>query len=205
MCGIFGFITTNELDVVNKNYLKVVNYLFKLSESRGKEASGFITKSKKNIDYNKTPESASKMIKSREYFNHFNKLKMPISIIGHSRLVTNGTQENHDNNQPIMSQGIVGVHNGIITNVNELLNTYTMIEREHEIDTEIIFKLLTYYINKSSSLESAVGLTFSKLLGTASIASFFSNINKALIATNNGSLYIEYDTEKKYVFSLLRC
>ena len=145
------------------------------------------------------------MIKSREYFNHFNKLKMPISIIGHSRLVTNGTQENHDNNQPIMSQGIVGVHNGIITNVNELLNTYTMIEREHEIDTEIIFKLLTYYINKSSSLESAVGLTFSKLLGTASIASFFSNINKALIATNNGSLYIAYDTEKKYVFSLLRC
>ncbi len=197
MCGIFGLITTNELDVVNKNYLKVVNYLFKLSESRGKEASGFITKSEKNIDYYKTPESASKMIKSREYFNHFNKLKMPISIIGHSRLVTNGTQENHDNNQPIMSQGIVGVHNGIITNVNELWNTYKMIEREHEIDTEIIFKLLTYYINKSSSLESAVGLTFSKLLGTASIASFFSNINKALIATNNGSLYIAYDTEKK--------
>ena len=142
MCGIFGLITTDRLGLEKKDFLTLTEYLFKLSESRGKEASGFITKSVDNISYYKTPETASKMIKSKEYVQHFKKIYMPASVIGHSRLVTNGSQEQHDNNQPVLSNNVVGVHNGIITNVEEIWNNHKSFEREYEIDTEIIFKLL---------------------------------------------------------------
>ena len=197
MCGIFGLITTKESEVRKGDYLSAINYLFKLSESRGKEASGFITKNDNSINYYKTPETASKMIRSAEYINYFKKIKIPVPVLGHSRLVTNGSQENHNNNQPIVSDNIIGIHNGIITNVDDIWNNHKSFDRQYETDTEIIYKLLRFYISKSNSLQKALGSTFSEIFGTASIAAFFSDINKILIATNNGSLYIAYNLEKK--------
>jgi glucosamine 6-phosphate synthetase-like amidotransferase/phosphosugar isomerase protein len=42
------------------------------------------------------------------------------TAMGHSRLVTNGSQTNADNNQPVVKDGVIGVHNGIIVNEAEL-------------------------------------------------------------------------------------
>ena len=38
----------------------------------------------------------------------------PFSVIGQTRLVTNGTKFLSKNNQPIITDNIIGVHNGII-------------------------------------------------------------------------------------------
>ena len=48
-------------------------------------------------------------------------------IFGHSRLVTNGTQLNSDNNQPVVKDNIIGIHNGIIVNSDSLWMSNSLI------------------------------------------------------------------------------
>ena len=40
MCGIFGWISNGQADVSKQDYIKGLEKLFLLSESRGKEAAG---------------------------------------------------------------------------------------------------------------------------------------------------------------------
>ena len=53
------------------------------------------------------------------------------SLFGHARLVTNGSQLHEVNNQPVMKDGILIIHNGIIVNADELWEKYP------EINTRI--------------------------------------------------------------------
>ena len=57
-----------------------------------------------------------------EYLDSFFSLDhlKPFSLIGQTRLVTNGTKF-LSNNQPIITDNIIGVHNGIIIN-NDIEN-----------------------------------------------------------------------------------
>ena len=48
------------------------------------------------------------------------RLGCSVAVMGHSRLVTNGAQENNQNNQPVVAGDMVGIHNGIIVNDEEL-------------------------------------------------------------------------------------
>ena len=208
MCGIFGISVNKKSKIERRLFQKSVKHLFLLSESRGKEAAGFAVNYGDNIKVFKAPQSASKMVKSSEYNNVIRDIinfeikdkkgfiDKPISLIGHSRLVTDGSQGKDYNNQPVISDGIVGIHNGIVTNVNELWEIYPSLERKYEIDTEIILQLLRKFYTKGSSFYDAVNLTFDKIIGTVSIAAFFNDLDKILLATNNGSLYICTDVSK---------
>ena len=66
----------------------------------------------------------------------------PITLIGHSRLVTNGLQSQSYNNQPVIINDLIGIHNGIITNEEKIWSNHYELKREYEVDTEIILKLL---------------------------------------------------------------
>ena len=104
-------------------YITLLIHLAYSSESRGKDSSGLSSFNQRNksIDVIKGPIPITKLFKE-------NKVKIQISksldnknhskyIFGHARLVTNGTQLDHSNNQPVVKDGIIGVHNGIITNI----------------------------------------------------------------------------------------
>ena len=39
---------------------------------------------------------------------------------GHARLVTNGSQLNDSNNQPVVKDDIICIHNGIVVNADDL-------------------------------------------------------------------------------------
>jgi glucosamine 6-phosphate synthetase-like amidotransferase/phosphosugar isomerase protein len=67
--------------------------------------------------------------------------KFPIAAIGHSRLVTNGSQLKDHNNQPVVKDGIVGIHNGIIVNVEELWKKHATMKRQFDIDTEVMLSI----------------------------------------------------------------
>ena len=63
MCGIFGLVSFDK----NLEFKKLINQLFKLSESRGKEASGAVFRSENQIKYIKAPLSSSKLVASHSY------------------------------------------------------------------------------------------------------------------------------------------
>ena len=70
----------------------------------------------------KTNEKPTKAIRKKDfkYFLEDNlqkKLNEKLLIIGQTRLVTNGSKFSYKNNQPLESKNIVGVHNGIFTNL----------------------------------------------------------------------------------------
>jgi len=118
----------------------------------------------------------------------------PIAIIGHSRLVTNGAMEIHDNNQPVIKNGIVGIHNGIVVNDTALWQQFPELQRDYEVDTEIILALIHKFYLETRNPIQAIRMTYQLLEGTASIAVLFDDLNILVLTTNNGSLYLTSDT-----------
>ena len=60
--------------------------------------------------------------------------------------------------------------------------------QETDLDTEVLFKVLAKNIGKQT-LTNAIKNSFQDLEGVANIALMFENLNIAVLASNNGSLY----------------
>lgn len=186
MCGIFGVITNNLSGYSQKKLNKLIDQLFILSESRGKEAAGFTIKTDSVIDVFKLPKSAKLLINSHEYkkifLESFKKKNDNASeiqqwtFIGHSRLVTNGSRDSNDNNQPVIKDGIVGVHNGIITNDQDLWHKFPELTREEAIDTEVLLAIIKKENSKGDSFINSLKKGFLEIEGNTSIALMFDSI-----------------------------
>jgi glucosamine--fructose-6-phosphate aminotransferase (isomerizing) len=208
MCGIFGLIANTQSGLTQSKCNQIIEKLFILSESRGKESAGIAIQNKndKKIQVLKHSIPASKLIESTEYKQFYNNsvesaftnqiLSAPIGIIAHARLVTNGSQNNNNNNQPVIKNGSVLVHNGIITNVDELWKLNPDFKREFEVDTEVFISIIKHEIAKGKSIIDATQFAYAKIDGTASTAVLFSEYNKVLLASNNASLYYAQNEEK---------
>lgn len=98
-----------------------------LSERRGKDASGVLSAYQDKIDILKSLVRASLLLKSKEYKEFLNNALdsynqgYGFSFSGHKRMVTSGSEKLDYNNQPIIKNGAVLIHNGI--NAAEALNT----------------------------------------------------------------------------------
>ena len=112
------------------------------------------------------------------------------AAIGHSRLVTNGDQTMHSNNQPVITSGVVGVHNGIIANVDDVWTQFSQLPRQFDVDSEVIFALTRHFRDSGLSVDGAVSRSFEPLEGVANIAAFLEESDDLVLATNNGSLYL---------------
>jgi len=201
MCGIFGIVFGKSLALSPKELMQIVNRLFKLSESRGKEASGLTVRFNKSIYVLKEPITSSKLVKTSKYKNLFNntlknegydgrQLKAPLVILGHSRLQTNGLSEINTNNQPVVKDGAVGVHNGIIVNDEALWVSFPVIKKKYDVDTEVFLSLLQMFRAQSKSIAESVKLVFDNIEGSASVAVQFDDADTLVLATNTGSLYM---------------
>ena len=209
MCGIFGIITKEESGYSNKFLKKSIKTLAKLSETRGKDSSGLcILNHKENsFDIVKGPIPSNQLLKRAKVketidsvFSKENDNKLKLAF-GHARLVTNGTQLEDANNQPVMKNDIICVHNGIIVNVDELWENHPSLVRENEIDTEILPALIRMELKNDQSIESSVKNTINKVFGTASIAATFADLEKFVLATNNGSLYVIHNNKDIIYFA----
>ena len=96
----------------------------------------------------------------------------------------------NSNNQPVIKNGSVGIHNGIIVNEQKIWNSYASLKKEYDVDTEVLLGLLQFHRNEGSSIIDAAKKTFHEIEGSASIAVLFDDTNTALLATNTGSLYM---------------
>lgn len=209
MCGIFGIIAPEKTQLNHSQIRRTVNALFKLSESRGKEAAGMAIRYGAKLQIIKAPVAASTMLKTKKYQNIWDALSLSdgnntvdrtLAIIGHSRLVTNGTEDSHENNQPVYRDKTVCIHNGIIVNDTEIWEGLEDVERHFEVDTEVLPALLQYYVKKGKSLVGATQETLKRIKGTASFVTLFTDLKGAVLASNNGSLYFAHSPESNVLF-----
>ncbi|MCB0333726.1 MAG: hypothetical protein KDD55_09530 [Bdellovibrionales bacterium] len=205
MCGIFGVVAAKTTKV--QSILQAItDALFTLSQSRGKEAAGIAAIVGDLLAIAKEARRPTEFLQGSSYRQIIEDVKnidTPLHdmLIGHSRLVTNGNQEEYHNNQPVVVDGIVGVHNGIIVNVEELWNEIHS-QPTTSVDSEIIFSLLRSEWETKQDIQQATTSVFDKVCGAASIAALWTDLDILLLATNTGSLYYSEPLEGElFVFA----
>ena len=134
MCGIFGIFDNNKSDMFYE--------LGKLSESRGKEASGLMVLDGSEISIKKYSNSfqnsdVKKYIKNKKFSDKS-------KYFGHTRLQTSGSSKHNQNNQPVETESLIVLHNGIITNYKHLNKKYSF-DRNTELDTYVINELFELF------------------------------------------------------------
>jgi glucosamine--fructose-6-phosphate aminotransferase (isomerizing) len=212
MCGIFGIIAKAESGVSLPLAESVIRELFILSETRGKESSGIAVRcsADRTLHVTKDDVPASELIASKTYRDFLDKALKPafvgaqqeLAVIAHSRLVTNGTQEHNFNNQPCIKDGIVMVHNGIVTNVDALWAKYAdRIERKYEVDTEVLAAMFRLFLKEGMGPVEAIRRVFQEMEGAASVAMLINDARQVLLATNTGSMYFVEDGAGSLVFA----
>ena len=171
MCGIFGVLSPKAN--VKNDIVKLAGY----AEQRGRDSSGFILSAGVKYDVVKADmpvtRLASKVRLDKQKF-----------IAGHSRLATNGVSDN----QPVIRNGLVTIHNGIICNTEELWASRDG-QRELSVDTEIIPVIISEEKAKGKSTEEIVASLFKQCEGVISAAVLDQEEGKLLLLSNNGSLY----------------
>lgn len=210
MCGIYGVILNQEL---NSNYQKLlfsdiksnIENLFTQSLYRGSEAAGIsacFSDQNKHYFTAKVAKNAHSFLSSKEYTHFVNSVHVhPVqAIIGHSRLATNGSHTVQKNNQPVVSAQklVVGVHNGIVTNFEEIFLDLKLKEKNRsaknvqipELDTQVVLDYLEFLlIEHTFDVNRAIKELFRKIEGTANLALFIPKIQTTILATNCASLH----------------
>lgn len=212
MCGIFGFIARPGARLGPDRLRGYLDDLFQLSEPRGQEASGLAMANAGRINVFKRGLAPRRMMRSRGYQDFLATnlaelpldddavLTRPVAVMGHCRLVTNGAEIVAGNNHPVLVDNTAGIHNGIVTNDAALRARYPDLKHEHDIDSEILFRLLDRHANSTGSLEGGLGKLFAEIEGSASIAFLRTDRAELGLATNLGSLYLVAPAECGIVF-----
>ena len=107
--------------------------------------------------------------------------------MAHSRLVTNGSQLDSRNNQPCISEDLICVHNGIVTN-EEQIKKENEIVTETELDTEVLTKYVSQCLRQNVK---NIGQTLKEEI-EGNYSSCFIDLysNNFYLTSNNRSLYI---------------
>ncbi len=172
MCGIFGQIAQ---DRVNKNDIKK---LVKYAEQRGSDSSGLIYYDDSLYKIHRANFDIHRLLKEIKPF------KTQV-LLGHSRLITNGLIDN----QPVVRDDICVIHNGIIVNEDKIWKQLN-VKRKLNIDTEVIVAIAEEYFSKGGELLALPKKILSICKGVVACALIVPKQGKAILFSNNGSLYV---------------
>ncbi|HUF46616.1 MAG TPA: hypothetical protein VMM93_02310 [Vicinamibacterales bacterium] len=209
MCGLFGFVGVPAADLDETAVQHAVRTLIRLSEPRGREATGLAVVLPDEIAVYRRPLAPSRVLAHPDFQQFLDEVFRPgrggvaragTACIGHCRLVTNGTQAIESNNQPVLLDRVVGVHNGIVTNPDELVGTAGATGSSGELDSAALFAYLEHELERGASLGDALQATFAALEGEASIAVLARAEDALALSTNSGCLYVARD-ERCLVFA----
>lgn len=132
------------------------------NEERGNAATGMaILDIKGGVELYKSALAATDYVGTPEYKKMLTHIgKQTTLILGHTRQPTKGTPSDNDNNHPLQTGPVFGVHNGHIENDDELFTKFGYV-RTAKVDSEIIFRLIgnaspqvhyNQYLNKIRNL-----------------------------------------------------
>ena len=204
MCGIFGISfnvnNSNEVSFLSKD----INYLIKKSQKRGSDTFGIYIKDSDNNSVFKINQEPQKVIKRKDFkaFIDDKLIKSKsenFSLIGQTRLVTNGSKFSTKNNQPLVTDNIIGVHNGIFVNLefNDSSKTKNYESISIKSDSLKFFEKLSDLSLNQEFLKDYLSY-LSNLRGNYSIAYSLKEYNEIFLSSNCGSLYYYHDTENNF-------
>ena len=213
MCGIFGIAIKEGARFSLRDTASTLDNLYRFSESRGKESAGLhvhatvppasctIKSANRGTELIQSPPYREMMRETiRPSFKKDGQGPLgPIALLGHTRLVTNGAAERHENNQPVFANGVTMIHNGIVVNVGELWAAHGELTRTAEVDTEIMAALAGKQIECNTHPVSAIRQVFSEMKGAASVALVHDRGQWLMLATNTGDLYRYMDEENGFI------
>lgn len=136
MCGIAGF-SLSPKDNIDARKL-AIDLLLDI-ESRGRDATGAAWWDGGKVNVQKDA------LKAKEFVDFLTMPQDARLAVLHTRAATQGTKRNCDNNHPVITGGIIGVHNGMAWNDDALFRRMDIEDRRiGEVDTEAIFAAIAY-------------------------------------------------------------
>ncbi len=193
MCGIFGIVSSNK---IKEKDLKILS---SHSRQRGKDSSGLIHLVLDKYQIHRADFDIKNLLKKVKPYSSS-------IVLGHSRLITNGLNDN----QPVVLDNTAVIHNGIVVNHNEIWKELD-IKRKYDIDSEVIAAIAQSYLNKKNSTKNLAKEILSLCKGQVSCALFLGEYGKIILMSNNGSLYFGnkendiYFASEKYPLKKLAC
>jgi glucosamine--fructose-6-phosphate aminotransferase (isomerizing) len=205
MCGIFGIIANNCSTISRDSFLNCFTTMMKLSESRGKDSSGVITITDELVNVLKRPLPIKKLSLTKSFYNIKDNFLLSsknksLALLGHTRMATNGNCFTHFNNQPILRDDLLLIHNGIITNENSLQVQYDIKDRKTETDSEIFLCLINYFEKNGFNYKFACIKALELIQGANSVGCFSAKHKQFFLSSSNGSLYYYISTNGNELF-----
>ncbi len=195
MCGIVGYIGTQNATPVILNGLKRLEY-------RGYDSAGLAVLQNGEIEVRR---DAGKLNVLSQLVDE-EPVKGNLGI-GHTRWATHG-EPNARNAHPHlgMTGGVVIVHNGIVENFFELRDELIAegVEFASETDTEVIVHLIERYLTVGGGLQDATRRALSRLRGAHGVVCFSKDEPDKLIAVrigNAGGVVIGYGEDEAFIAS----
>ena len=189
MCGITIFLSKNDNNIVTD----IIKSLYQI-QNRGYDSVGISLKLKPN-NWEIYKYASLNNIDSLDKLSGVVKDMSSTMAIGHTRWATHGGKTDI-NSHPhrSMNGDIILVHNGIISNFQELK---TFLEREQykfcsETDTEVIANLIEYYLsvnlkNSKNSILDAIRLATERMCGTWALGIIYTKNPDNIYVTRHGS------------------
>ena len=137
MCGIAGYFCYGK----KRPKKGVLSNLLEETQIRGKHATGVSFIEDGALRVIKSPQSGTEFINGNEDWKALKQKDIPKYMIMHCRYKTKGDIENNMNNHPIFRDGLAIVHNGSISNDDDLYTEFGF-KRDAEVDTEAILAVL---------------------------------------------------------------
>jgi len=185
MCGILGMALQKGHKVTDGTALRrVFKRMLIKSRARGSDATGvaFVNIHKAMVFKHHIPSTdfTSTEFYENAALKHINPspntsdmtFGAPLIVLGHTRAKTKGTFLDRNNNHPIVAKQTVGVHNGVISNDEELWIEYGhKLKRAGRVDSEIIFRLIEHHSNsEGGTMKKAIQTTAKKIHGSFACA-----------------------------------
>lgn len=172
MCGIFGIVSTHPVNAGD------LSSLAHRAEQRGRDSSGLVVVRSVEYEAHRADFQIGKLLRDVPLGN------TPF-VMGHSRLITNGLGDN----QPVVRDGIIVLHNGICVNDAEIWRKLSK-TRQLEVDTEVIAAIAAEHLEGGGAVEGIAEKVLSLSRGVVACALAIPRLGKLILFSNNGSLYV---------------
>ena len=136
MCALFGWLDYKHI-ISHKVLKKLTQALANAAEERGTDAAGISYIKDGRVTIYKRPKPAHKI--------HFNVPDGTTTVMGHTRLTTQGNQKFNQNNHPFYGHAdkdFAFAHNGVLYNDAELRKTKNLPDTQIETDSYVAVQLI---------------------------------------------------------------